>query len=156
VIQITDNTAARKYSSISFPIRITNVMTNPATQTATTALIIGLAEQQIRNAERGQERQSHLDALAAMEQYKVNDPEGTLWHLDELTKILGEDLQQTIETSECPRSVVFSALLGLFVPYDGLEICTVHDESYASLEEILSAEQWLDHDGEEADEEPTT
>jgi hypothetical protein len=119
------------------------------TQTATTALIIGLAEQQIRQAERGQERQSHLDALAAMEQHKVNDPEGTLWHLDELTRILGEDLQQTIETSECPRSVVFSALLGLFVPYDGLEICTVSDESYAAIEEVLSAEQWIDHDDDE-------
>jgi hypothetical protein len=115
------------------------------TQTATTALIIGLAEQQIRKAQREADRQAHIAALNAMQEHQIRDDEGWAWRTDELTTLLSEDLKQAIENSECPRAVVFSALMGLFSPYGGLEICTVHDGSYSALEDILSKEQWADH-----------
>jgi hypothetical protein len=123
------------------------------TQTATTALIIGLAEQQIRKAQREADRQAHIAALNAMQEHQIRDDEGWAWRTDELTTLLSEDLKQAIENSGCPREVVFSSLLGLFSPYGGIEDCTVSLESYAALEEILSKEQWADHsDGAEADE----
>jgi hypothetical protein len=131
-------------------------MTTTTTQTAISAILIAQAEEQIRQARRETERQAHIAALNAMQEHQIRDDEGWAWRTDELTTLLSEDLKQAIENSGCPREVVFSALLGLFSPYGGIEICTVSDESYAAIEEVLSKEQWLDHDGEEADEEPTT
>jgi hypothetical protein len=131
-------------------------MTTTNTQTAISAILIAQAEEQIRQARRETDRQAHIAALNAMQEHQIRDDEGWAWRTDELTTLLSEDLKQAIENSGCPREVVFSALLGLFSPYGGIEICTVSDESYAAIEEVLSKEQWLDHDGEEADEEPTT
>jgi hypothetical protein len=129
--------------------------TTTTTQTAISAILIAQAEEQIRQAQREQERQAHIAALNAMQEHQIRDDEGWAWRTDELTTLLSEDLKQTIENSGCLREIVFSALLGLFSPYAGLEICTVHDESYAKLEEILSKEQWADH-SDDADEDETT
>jgi hypothetical protein len=87
-----------------------------------------------------------------MEEHDITDHEGEQWRLDELTVMLNEDFKQTIENSGSPRCVVFSALMQLF-SYDGIEICKVCDGSYAALEELLGAEQWLDHDGEDTEDE---
>jgi hypothetical protein len=119
------------------------------TQTAISAILIAQAEQQIRQARREDERQTHIAALDAMQEHQIRDDEGWAWRTDELTTLLSEDLKQAIENSGCPREIVFSALMGLFSPYGGIEDCAVSLESYAALEEILSAEQWLDHDGDE-------
>jgi hypothetical protein len=115
------------------------------TQTAISAILIAQAEEQIRQAQREQERQAHIAALNAMQEHQIRDDEGWAWRTDELTTLLSEDLREAIENSGYPREVVFSALLGLFSPYGVIEDCTVSFESYAKLEEILSKEQWADH-----------
>jgi hypothetical protein len=132
-------------SVISLNQKKTNTMTTISHTPTITSLIVSIAEQQIADARREEERQEHIAALAAMEKHQISDDEGWQWRTDELTTLLSEDLKQAIENSGCPREVVFSALMGLFSPYAGLEICTVHDESYAALEEILSKEQWAEH-----------